>query len=138
MEEFINGLLDEIDALKAYMETLDKSSKEYTEAMSNYVKLSNVVSDAIEKANKLVIEDERTKLESRKIEIDWDRFEQESKARRKEATIRCVIDGVSIILPLAVYYSMVNKGFKFEETGAITSSTMRNLLNKINPFKKVM
>lgn len=138
MEEFINGLLDEIDALKAYMETLDKSSKEYTEAMSNYVKLSNVVSDAIEKANKLAIEDERTKLETRKIEIDWDRFEQESKARRKEAMIRCVIDGVSIILPLAVYSMMVRKGFQFEETGAITSSTMRNLLNKINPFKKIM
>ena len=137
MEEFINGLLDEIDCLKAYMETLDKSSKEYTEAMSNYVKLSNVVSDAIEKANKLVIEDERTKLESRKIEIDWERFEQESKARRKEATIKCVIDGISIILPLAVYSMMVKKGFQFEETGAITSSTMRNILNKINPFKKV-
>lgn len=137
MEEFINGLLDEIDALKAYMETLDKSSKEYTEAVSNCVKLSNVASEAMEKANKLVLEDEKNKLESRKIDYDWKRFDIETKARKKEFKIRVVVDGISIVVPLGVYWMLILKGFKFEETGAITSSTMRNILNKINPFKKV-
>ena len=42
---------------------------------------------------------------------------------------------IKITIPTAVYVALFHKGLKFEETGTITSSGMRNLLNKM-PWKK--
>ena len=46
----------------------------------------------------------------------------------------------SIVVPIAIelmaYGHWYNKGLKFEETGALTSQTLRGVMGKFNPFKK--
>lgn len=45
------------------------------------------------------------------------------------------IASAEILLPLMFYAYWMRKGFKFEETGTITSNTFRNLINKFRPTK---
>lgn len=46
------------------------------------------------------------------------------------------IAAAELILPLAFYAVWMKRGFKFEETGAFTSTTFRNLFNQFKPKKK--
>ena len=66
--------------------------------------------------------------------------EEESQTRqaRDQMIDRCVRTGVAVgelVLPLVFYGIWMNKGFKFEETGAFTSTTFKNLLNRFRPTK---
>lgn len=49
--------------------------------------------------------------------------------------LRMVIEVAGIVAPLVFYSSWMKKGFKFEETGAFTSSTFKNLIQKFKPTK---
>lgn len=66
--------------------------------------------------------------------------EEESQTRqaRDQMIDRCMRTGVAVgelVLPLVFYGIWMNKGFKFEETGAFTSTTFKNLLNRFRPTK---
>ncbi len=66
--------------------------------------------------------------------------EEESQTRqaRDQMIDRCVRTGVAVgelVLPLVFYGIWMNRGFKFEETGAFTSTTFKNLLNRFRPTK---
>lgn len=49
--------------------------------------------------------------------------------------IRTGIDAGAVILPLVVYVVLYFVGLKFEETGHVTSTWLRNLIGKIKPTK---
>lgn len=49
--------------------------------------------------------------------------------------IRTGIDAGAVILPLVVYVVLYFTGLKFEETGHITSTWLRNLIQKVKPSK---
>lgn len=72
---------------------------------------------------------------------DADRtHEEESQTRqaRDQMIDRCMRAGVAVgelVLPLVFYGIWMNRGFKFEETGAFTSTTFKNLLNRFRPTK---
>lgn len=72
---------------------------------------------------------------------DADRtHEEESQTRqaRDQMIDRCMRTGVAVgelVLPLVFYGIWMNRGFKFEETGAFTSTTFKNLLNRFRPTK---
>jgi len=60
----------------------------------------------------------------------------DSKTKRESGT-KIVTDSVSTVLPLIFYGHLCNKGFKFEETGAISSSTFRHIWGNVSKiFKK--
>lgn len=54
----------------------------------------------------------------------------------KDRYIRLGIAAAEIILPLIFYSKWMKKGFKFEETGTFTSTTLRGLFNRFKPTKK--
>lgn len=72
---------------------------------------------------------------------DADRIQEEALQRsqaRDQMIDRCVRTGVAVgelVLPLIFYGIWMNRGFKFEETGAFTSTTFKNLLNRFRPTK---
>ena len=49
--------------------------------------------------------------------------------------IRVAIDASAVVLPLFVYVVLYYSGLKFEETGHITSTWLRNLIQKVKPSK---
>ena len=54
----------------------------------------------------------------------------------KDRYFRAGIAGAELILPLIFYGIWMNKGFRFEEHGTISSQVFRNLINRFRPTKK--
>lgn len=72
-------------------------------------------------------------LEEKKYRADLNKQEIELEEKQKDRKIHLVLDVAKIVLPLTVYSVMIYKGFKFEETGTISSMCLRNLISKIKP-----
>lgn len=52
-----------------------------------------------------------------------------------EIAVKVVLGVISTVGPLMLYGACVTEGFRFEETGAISSNTFKGVLNKVNPTK---
>lgn len=89
----------------------------------------------------------KLKIEESKFKLDY--IERQESAKRdeefknkqleeqvKDRYFRLGIAAAELILPLMFYASWMKKGFKFEETGAYTSTTFRNLFNRFRPTKR--
>jgi DNA anti-recombination protein RmuC len=138
MEKMIESVLEEIDSIVTQMkQTEDKTSDEYKRLEQAATNLIGKVNESARIVNDYALEAEKLELEDKKVTIDFSKMDERKKAERIEFWARLGFDTVAVAAPLAVYTHQVNRGFKFEETGAITSNTMRGLLGKINPFKKV-
>ena len=61
--------------------------------------------------------------------------EAQAEDQKIDRLVRAGIEMLGIGLPLVCYGHWFRKGLKFEETGSITSSMMRNLINKFKTKK---
>ena len=133
----------------------ERSSKELLE--ENLVSVLNELNldsedykdkaETIAKLYKLKIEEWRVELEA-KDKADRLKFEKEQKNQEefnqqdqitrdeKERWWRRGLEIAGIVVPIAFYGVWMKKGFKFEETGTITSSTFRGLTKFFRPTKK--
>jgi hypothetical protein len=89
------------------------------------------------------VDEENLKIKHEEIEIKNE--ELYFKGRELDnATAHCEEDrkihlGLEIantVLPIALYSFWLVKGFKFEETGVLRSSTFKSITSKMRPFKK--
>lgn len=95
------------------------------------------------RTNKLKVEAEinarNRELDIKEAQVACEREKVESD--RKEAKKNRIKDiglGVlGIAAPLVTFGVWAKKGFEFEKTGTITSSTMRNIWNRLDIFKKL-
>lgn len=67
----------------------------------------------------------KLKNEETKNENDVNRNE-----RKMDRYFKLITDMSSVVLPLCVYVVWMRRGFRFEETGTITSQTFKNLIGK--------
>lgn len=104
------NLTETIEKVMERMSHLDETSEEYR-------KLVNVLADLY------------------KLKIEEDRKSTDVDEKRKDRLYKLGTDLAGIILPLCVYTVWLRRGFRFEETGTITSQTFRNLISKIRPTK---
>lgn len=85
--------------------------------------------DADEKYNSRVADNEAKerdeKLKQRQID-----------EQVKDRYFKAGIAGAELLLPLIFYGIWMNKGFRFEETGTISSQVFRNLINRFRPTRK--
>ena len=54
----------------------------------------------------------------------------------KDRYFRVGVAAAELIIPLMFYGLWMNKGFKFEETGVLSSSTFKGLIKYFRPTKK--
>lgn len=89
----------------------------------------------------------KLKIEEQKFKLDYierkesAKKDEEFKYRQLEEQVKdryfkLGIAAAELILPLMFYAVWMKKGFKFEETGAYTSTTFRNLFNRFRPTKR--
>lgn len=135
-EDILVMLDDEMKTIIEGLKPLTPSSKEYSDAVDNLAKLY-----------KLRIEDSKAAMEYNK-EIDNDQFrkdqlEKEEQSRKEQLVeqridrvVRIVLVGFEIMVPIIFYNSWLNRGIEFEKTGAFTSLTVRNLINRFRPTAK--
>ena len=156
MDEGIKVLLDEMiktDILE--IEEMDVGSEERKSAIDDLVKIYKLRidetkndKDICERREARIMEmDERR--EARFMEMDERSearlMERDTKSRDKQEDLRELVKdryfrvGIAVAeigLPLIFYAIWMDRGFKFEESGAYTSSTFRNLFNRFKPTKK--
>jgi GAF domain-containing protein len=115
---------------------------ELKETESGY-KLRELDLRSAELENRVRIDNDN--LEIKGSELDLKQQELDLKTRELEnATAHCEEDrkihlGLEIantVLPIVLYSFWLVKGFKFEETGVLRSSTFKSITSKMRPFKK--
>ena len=136
-EKTIDELLNEeiADEIKALSE-LEAGSNEKSAAIEDLTKLyklrieENKSSwDADDKYNRRIMDE---KSNDKDDEIKQKQLEEQVKDRY----FKVGIAAAELMIPLMFYGIWMNKGFKFEETGTITSSTFKGLNNRFKPTKK--
>lgn len=129
-------LSEEIAAEIQALSGLNSGSKEKSTAIDDLTKLYKLrieenksIWDADEKYNRRVMEDE---VNARDDEVKRTQIAEQVKDRY----FRVGIAAAELMIPLMFYGIWMKKGFKFEETGTITSSTFKGLINRFRPTKK--
>lgn len=129
-------LSEEIAAEIQALSGLDSGSKEKSTAIEDLTKLYKLrieenksIWDADEKYNRRVMEDEAN---TRDDEVKRTQIAEQVKDRY----FRVGIAAAELMIPLMFYGIWMKKGFKFEETGTITSSTFKGLISRFRPTKK--
>lgn len=131
MEE-INKLMDEeIKSQIKSLRALEQGSDKQTAAVRNLTALYEARSN--DDKIRLDAEDKREARAFTRDELLLKQAEQED--RKIDRWLHAGIALVEIGLPLVCYGHWFRDGLKFEETGSITSSMMRNLINKFRPKK---
>lgn len=153
MEE-INKLMDKeiVSQIKA-LGSLQSGSQEQTAAVKNLTALyearineEKVQLDAEDKREKREMDREQHRAdealkksqaadEAAARQRDLQLKEAQMEDQKVDRLMRAGIAMVEIGLPLVCYGHWFRKGLKFEETGSITSSMMRNLINKFKTKK---
>lgn len=133
IDELLNEeIADEIKALSQ----LEPGSNEKSAAIENLTKLyklrieENKSSwDADDKYNRRIMDEKSNEKDD---EIKKKQIEEQIKDRY----FKVGIAAAELMIPLMFYGIWMNKGFKFEENGTITSSTFKGLINRFRPTKK--
>ena len=136
-DEVLQCLSDEVQKEFNDLEKLEPGSKEYESHVQNIERLLKIAQKEGEFDQKE--EDLRRMADevNYRREQDAIKAEIEKKDKMVDRVITIGTKVLEISIPAAIYVALFNKGLKFEETGIVSSTTNKNLLNKIpNPFKK--
>lgn len=137
MNENINELLDE--EIAAEIQSISEMKDGSTEKSKAISDLATLYKLRIEENKNLWEADE--KYDRRKMEEEAGLRDEDIKRTQiseqiKDRYFKVGIAVAELMIPLVFYGIWMNKGFKFEETGAYTSTTFKGLFNRFRPTKK--
>ena len=129
----LNKRLDkELERRFEDLENLKTGSDEQGKATDNIVKLYKLRMDENEQENSKNADEDKAVLERHKLELE----EQKAKDDKLIRILTTVTSVGVTIAGFAVGSHWYGKGFKFEETGTICSSTFKGLMRDFRFFKK--
>ena len=118
--------------------TLTENLKSSNHGTDEYYRLTSDITNIYNMIERM----ERIEIEKSKLDEELRASEQVAlMAKKKDRTgtiLTCVGHGVSVVsvlAPIVFYSNYMKKGFKFEETGTITSPTFKNLISNFKPKK---
>lgn len=136
MEEKIKDMLDEEIANEFQaLSGLKTGSQEQTVAIDNLATLYRLRIE--ESKSDWEAGDKYDRLEMEKEANDRDNELKQTQIAEqvKDRYFRVGVAAAELIIPLMFYGLWMNKGFKFEETGALSSSTFKGLIKHFRPTK---
>lgn len=129
----LNERLDkELERRFEDLENLTTGSDEQGKATDNIVKLYKLRMDENEQESSKNADEDKAVLERHKLELE----EQKAKDDKLIRVLTTVTSVGVTIAGFAVGSYWYSKGFKFEETGTICSSTFKGLMRDFRLFKK--
>ena len=144
MEKGIKELLDEEIDRQIRDLSMIGDGKIRTEAVDNLTKLHKLRIDEAKLEAEIEERSIRRELDERKLDSDIEGRQNEETFKRNQERedhkgryFRYGLEAAGIVLPLVFYGIWMHKGFKFEETGSITSSTFRSLISRFRPTKGI-
>lgn len=133
MDENSRELLEEeIKSQIQNLSSMPNGTEEKTQAIDNLVKLYKLKLDE----TKIEMEHDEKEFEATDRSLEHDLKKNQFDEQIKDRYFRLGIAAAELLIPLIFYGIWMRKGFKFEETGAYTSTTFRNLFNRFRPTKK--
>lgn len=129
----LNERLDkELERRFEDLENLKTGSDEQVKATENIVKLYRMRMEENEKQANKEAEEDKLQLEKHKHELEISKADDDRKIRKTTIWTGVGTTAVSTVVGVC----LILKGFKFEETGTICSSTFKNLMKDFRFFKK--
>ena len=119
-EQIIEMIEKEIIDTLSEMKVMEPGSKERDDAMKYISELYKTLNS-----------ERKCLLDSRKM----DNEEENGKFDKILSIGKLGIDLFGVVGPLVFYNSWMKKGFKFEETGMLTSQTFKGLISKFKPTR---
>lgn len=118
------------------LESLDPDDEDYKDKVESVAKLYKLKTEEARVENDALDRGERLKFD--KGEANQNEFNRQDAVTREEKDRwwKRGLEATSIIGPLVFYGIWMSKGFKFEETGTIASSTFRGLTRFFKPTRK--
>ena len=166
MNDNVRRLLDdELERELENLENLEIGSEGHSKATESLVKLYKLrieeeanITRSVETLTRKTIEDKRLNKElelkekqfDKELELKEKQFNNEVesndrdeqfkrdqlKQQLRELNVKIGVEVGLAVLQLMFYASYMRKGFKFEETGTVTSPTFRNLISNFKPKRK--
>lgn len=119
--ETVSLIEEKIVILAEEMEQLEPGSEKHTKAVESLKRLSDIL-------------DNESKNEMSYLENQL--REKEIGHQNVHQYVRSGVEFIGITLPLAFYGIWMKKGLKFEETGTLTSFTLKGLISNFKPKRK--
>ena len=126
-EQIIEMIEKEIINTLAEMKVMEPGSTERDDAMKYISKLYSILNSE----RKCLVDSRKVDNDSRKVDNDEDK----NKFDKILSIGKIGIDLLGVAGPLLFYNSWMKKGFKFEETGMLTSQTFKGLISKFKPTR---
>ena len=127
-EQLLSSLADELQTEFNALKGLKAGSEEYSRHVSNIEKLWKLGQAEVKNVQ------DQEEIEYRR-NMDAIKADQDKKDKKLDRFIQIGIKLAEIGVPTAVYVILWKSGLQFEKTGIISSSMMRNLIQKL-PWKK--
>ncbi len=131
MEEISRQLDSEISREIDILSSMHPKNGEYSTTIEGIAKLYQLKLEERKLENNLKIDSEKIKSEYARFESDKEFKEQDFSNRQSEFKKRIIFDACAALIPLIFGSLWMIKGFKFEETGVLTSQTFRNFISKM-------
>lgn len=104
------------DERKQMVNDLDKLYRLYLEDIKTEC-------DITDSGDRFIADQKQRELDNEYRKVQWS-------VDRKDKIIRYVLDGAAIVVPASVSIFMLLQGFKFEETGTVTSKFFQWIINR--------
>ncbi|MCC8152099.1 MAG: hypothetical protein LIO96_11780 [Lachnospiraceae bacterium] len=136
LEKEIRSQIGGLGILELGSEKLNNAVSDVATLYKLKIEEQRIAADVEDKAERRRLEEEKLETEKfRRLDEQACRDIQQQEAK-KDRYIKIALGSAELILPLIFYGCWMRKGFKFEQTGAFTSTTFRGLFNKFRPTKK--
>ncbi|MCR5238468.1 MAG: hypothetical protein K6E34_14850 [Lachnospiraceae bacterium] len=130
-EQIINKLEEQIlSDIEALGDLKQYGSDERKQAVADLDKLYRLYLEDYKTGCETSDSSDRILEECKQHKIDNEFREMQLAREKKDKIIRYVIDGCAIVLPIGTSVFMLLEGFKFEETGTVTSNFFKWLINR--------
>lgn len=137
MEEKIKDMLDEEIANEFQaLSGLKTGSQEQTVAIDNLATLYRLRIEESKSDWEAGDKYDRLEMEKEANDRDNELKQIQIAEQVKDRYFRVGVAAAELIIPLMFYGLWMNKGFKFEETGVLSSSTFKGLIKYFRPTKK--
>lgn len=130
--------MNEFDVKEMLEEEIARQIKEISLLPDGCFDEQAIAIDNLAKLYKLKIEDDKVHLDYTERYDARMQDAELKKSQMDDKTDRYIKIGADIVIPVATlmfYYIWMNKGFKFEESGSISSTTFRNFIGRFRPTK---
>ena len=82
---------------------------------------------------KHTISDDEQNIEIKRLELELN--DKGMKGLNVERVTKVLVDTATVVVPAVIYNVWMKRGFEFEQTGAYTSNTFKNIIGKFKPTK---